>query len=74
MICEEIIKKIKSSGSKKNVEGMARFGIRPKTKVYGAPIPELRKIAKIVGKNHKLALRLWDSGIHEARILAGYIE
>ena len=71
---EEIIKKIKSLGSQKNVEGMARFGIRPKTKVYGVSIPELRKIARIVRKNHELALKLWDSEIHEARILAGYIE
>lgn len=73
----EIIKKIKSLGSQKNVAGMARFGIKPKTKVYGVPIPELRKIAKDLkgnpDKNHKLAIKLWDSKIHEARILAGYI-
>lgn len=69
----EIVKKLKSLGSKKNVEGMARFGIRPKTKVFGAPIPELRKMAKVIKKNHALALKLWDSGIHEARILAGMI-
>jgi 3-methyladenine DNA glycosylase AlkD len=78
---EEIIKKFESLKNPRNVEGMARFGIRPKTKVYGIPIPELRKIAKEnslpagrQGKNHELALKLWDSGIHEARILAGYIE
>jgi len=46
----------------------------PCTKVFGIPIPELRKIAKQIGKNHGLALKLWDSRIHEARILAGYIE
>jgi len=75
---KEIIKKFKVLESRKNVEGMARFGIRPKTKVYGVPIPELRKIAKDLKinptKNHELALTLWDSKIHEARILAGYIE
>jgi len=70
---EDIISKLESLKNPKNVEGMARFGIRPKTKVFGIPIPETRKIAKIIGKNHELALKLWDSGIHEARILAGYI-
>jgi len=58
----------------KNVLGMARFGIRPKTKVYGIPIPELRNIAKQIGKNHDLALKLWDSKIHESRLLAGFID
>ena len=70
---EEIIKKLESLKNRKNVDGMARFGIRPKTKVYGISIPELRKIAKTIGKDHKLALKLWNSKIHEARILAGFV-
>jgi 3-methyladenine DNA glycosylase AlkD len=36
-------------------------------------IPELRKLAKELGKNHILALELWKTGIAEARILAGMI-
>jgi 3-methyladenine DNA glycosylase AlkD len=70
----EVIKKLESLKNPRNVEGMARFGIRPKAKVFGIPIPEIRKLAKQIGKDHKLALKLWDSKIHEARILAGYIE
>lgn len=73
MTSEEVIKKLESLKNPKNVEGMARFGIRPKTFVFGVPIPELRKLAKIIKKDHKLALKLWGSKIHEARILAGYI-
>jgi len=77
---DEIIKKLKSLANPRNVEGMARFGIRPKTKVLGVPIPELRKIAKQIRQNvgcrtsHILALKLWDSKIHEARLLAGFID
>jgi 3-methyladenine DNA glycosylase AlkD len=70
---EDIIKKLESLKNPKNVEGMARFGIRPKTEVYGIPIPELRKIAKLIKKNHQLAMKLWDLKIHEARLLAGFI-
>jgi len=69
----QILKKLKSLANPKNVEGMAKFGINPK-KTLGINIPVLRKMAKEIGKNHKLALQLWDSGIHEARILAGLID
>ena len=67
---EEIIQRIKSLHNPEAVEGMARFGINPKN-TYGVSIPLLRKMAKQIGKNHQLAQRLWASGIHEARILAG---
>lgn len=70
---EEITKKLESLKNPRNVKGMARFGIKPKTKVYGIAIPELRKIAKIIKKDHELALKLWDLRIHEARLLAGMI-
>ena len=52
---------------------MARFGITSKAKVLGVPKPKLREIAKRIGKNHELAVELWESGIHEARILASII-
>lgn len=71
---EEIIKKLKSLANPKNINGMKRFGIRPKTKLLGVPIPELRKLAKKTGKNHRLARSLWSSKIHEARILASMID
>lgn len=70
---EEIIKTLKSHSNPKNVAGMARFGINPKN-TLGVSVPVLRKIAKESGKNHTLAGELWNSGIHEARILASYVE
>jgi len=70
---KDILKRLKSLGSLKNKEGMARFGINPQ-KNYGVTIPDLRKMAKEIGQDHHLALELWKSGIHEARILASMIE
>ena len=70
---KEVIKKLKLFSRSENVKGMARFGINPKN-TYGIPIPVLRKLAKEIGKNHKLAKELWESGIHEARILASIID
>jgi 3-methyladenine DNA glycosylase AlkD len=69
----EIIHHIKSLHNPEAVKGMARFGINPKN-TYGVSIPHLRSLAKQVGKNHQLALKLWSSGIHEARILACLID
>lgn len=48
---------------------MARFGIRP-AKNYGISLKDLRSMAKDIGKNHHLALELWDTGIRDARLLA----
>ena len=73
MTYEEIIRKLKSSANPKNIAGMARFGINPRN-TLGVPVPKLRGLAKRVGKNHKLAQRLWNSKIHEARILASMID
>jgi 3-methyladenine DNA glycosylase AlkD len=68
-----LIKKLKSLSNSEAVAGMARFGINPKN-TYGVSIPVLRKMAKEIGENHVLAQRLWNSDIHEARILAGMID
>jgi 3-methyladenine DNA glycosylase AlkD len=70
---KSIVKELKSLSNPKAVEGMARFGINPQN-TYGVSIPNLRKIAKKIGKNHKLAQQLWQSKIHEARILAGMVD
>jgi len=70
---EEIIKKLKSLVNPKNVEGMARYGINPKNNL-GVSIYILRHIAKKIGLNHDLALKLWNSGIHDARLLACFID
>ena len=70
---DEIIQELEALSSPQDVEGMARFGINPK-KTYAVRIPELRKIAKKAGKNHKLAARLWGAGYRETRILACMIE
>ena len=68
-----LVRKLKSLSNPGAVAGMARFGINQKN-TYGVSIPILRKMAKEIGKNHLLAKKLWNSGIHEARILAGMID
>ena len=69
----KILEKLKSLSNPTAIEGMAKFGITPK-KTYGVSIPVLRKMAKEIGKDHKLALQLWDIDIRETRILASMID
>lgn len=69
----EILSKLKSLGDPKAVEGMAKFGINTK-QAYGVSIPNIRALAKKIGRDHNLAQKLWSSGIHEARILAGIVD
>jgi len=69
----EIIAELKSQKNPENIAGMARFGISSHN-TLGISIPTLRKLAKRIGKDHALAQQLWASGIHEARLLAGFID
>jgi len=70
---EEIIEKMKTLSKPENVEGMTRYGINPKNNL-GIPIYQLRPLAKEIGTSHGLALKLWDSKIHDARLLACFID
>jgi len=68
----EIIDLLKEKADAKYHTGMLRFGI-DNAKALGVKIPEVRKLAKIIKKDHELALQLWETGIHEARILASLV-
>jgi len=70
---EEILQKLQSLANPENVKGMAHFGISPKNNL-GISVPRLRALAKEIGRNHTLALQLWNSGIHDARLLAVFID
>ncbi|HYA62068.1 MAG TPA: DNA alkylation repair protein [Candidatus Sulfotelmatobacter sp.] len=63
---------LKRGGQKRNVEGMARFGIRAK-KVYGVSKPMLDEMARKIGKNHALGRKLWETGNHDARVLGALV-
>lgn len=58
--------------SQENRAGMSRFGITT-SNALGVSMPQIRSLAKGVAKNTSLAMDLWETGIHEARILAALI-
>lgn len=73
MNTKEIIEILKKNGREENRIGMDRYGINV-DKAFGCSIPLLREIAKQHKKNHELALELWNTTFHEARILASMVD
>ncbi len=69
----DILKRLETVARPDQLDGMARYGMTREGRL-GVSIPELRKLAKSIGKDHGLALKLWKTGIQEARILAAMID
>ena len=66
----EILTELRSLSDPRGLEGMARFGDRPRQALGGISTPVLKKVARSADRNHALAQELWASGIHEARLIA----
>ena len=58
--------------SKKNRDGMARYGIVAK-KVFGVSMTTMKSLAKELGRDHALSQALWKTGWYEARMLASLV-
>jgi 3-methyladenine DNA glycosylase AlkD len=69
MTCAEIVARLRAQANPANAAGMARYGISA-AGTLGVSMPALRAMAREIRCDHSLALELWDTGIHEARILA----
>ena len=67
-----IIRDMRALADPAKTEGMEHFGIDA-TAALGLNVPQVRAIARKVGKNQPLAEELWATGIHEARWLAAMV-
>jgi len=70
---KDVLDKLRSKAQPEQLKGMAKYGMTVEQRL-GVSVPELRKLAREIGENHKLALDLWRTGIAEARILAGMVD
>jgi 3-methyladenine DNA glycosylase AlkD len=68
-----ILEELAAKGSERDRDGMARYGIKVDD-AFGVSIWELRRLAKPLGRDHELALALWATGNHEARLLATIVD
>jgi 3-methyladenine DNA glycosylase AlkD len=69
----EILARLNALADPRNVEGQQRFGIRAAGQL-GVSMPQVRALAKGRQRSHALALELWATNIHEARILASLVD
>jgi len=69
---KDVLDKLQSKAQPEQLKGMAKYGMTVEQRL-GVSVPDMRKLAKEIGRDHKLALDLWRTGIAEARILAGMV-
>ena len=63
---------LKRHTSKATLEGMARYSI-PSNHAYGVAMKDIKTLGAMLGRNQRLAVALWSTGIYEARILASFV-
>jgi len=68
-----VIGSLRRLASKTYRDGMLRYGI-PNDNAFGVPVGALQKLAKQLGKNHRLAAELWETRYFEARMLACFLD
>lgn len=69
----EVIIMLRQASEPEYLAGMSRYGIKT-DRAFGIRLPDIRSIAKKIGKDHSLALELWATGYHEARFLGAFID
>jgi 3-methyladenine DNA glycosylase AlkD len=72
MTADEIIAALRAASDPARLPGMARVGIRIDD-ALGVPVPTIRRIARRAGTDHPLAVQLWATGVHEARMVAALV-
>lgn len=68
----EVLAELERRGTKTTRDGLTRYGIRA-PRAFGVTIGDLQQMAKAQGRDHALALSLWDTGWYEAKLLACFL-
>jgi len=70
---QDVLDRLQSKARPEQLKGMAKYGMAVERRL-GVSVPDMRKLAKDVGRDHKLALDLWRTGTAEARIVAALVD
>ena len=71
MTCAQAMKELKKMGTAQNRKVYARHGIGEK--MFGVSFANLKKLQKAIKTDHELAVELWETGNHDAQVLATMI-
>lgn len=72
MTVEKVIEILREMGTEHHRNQLTRFGIEA-TEAFGVKSPAVQKLAKEIGKDHELAIQLFDQPIHEAKLIAAFL-
>jgi 3-methyladenine DNA glycosylase AlkD len=72
MNVEQTLAWLERRGTRRTIDGMARYGIEAK-RAFGVPMGTLLSLSKKLGKDHALSVALWETGWYEARLLAALV-
>ena len=66
----EVMALLKENSNERGIESWKKSRANPgNLKSYGIGLTQLRKIAKTVGRDHKLAQQLWKSNVYDAKVV-----
>jgi len=69
-----VLASLKQLSDKRVLEDMPkRYGVYT-TKAFGVSMSNIQKVARPLGRNHELALALWETGWYEARMLTSFVD
>ncbi len=69
---DSALKWLRSQSTRATLQGMARYAI-PSDHAYGVAMKDIKALGKTLGRDHALAVALWDTGVYEARMLASFV-
>jgi 3-methyladenine DNA glycosylase AlkD len=70
----DVIKLIRDNQNQRGIDNWEKQHNPNGLKSFGIGLTQLRKLAKQVGRNHTLALELWDTDIYDAKTVALLID
>jgi 3-methyladenine DNA glycosylase AlkD len=71
MAFKETMKQLEADGTMQNRKVYTRHGVGEN--MFGVSYANLKKLAKQIKTDHELAIQLWETGNHDARVLATMI-
>ena len=69
---KDVLDQLQSKARPEQLQGMAKYGMTVEQRL-GVSVPDMRTLAKEIGRDHKLALDLWRTGIAETKIVAAMV-
>ena len=69
---DQTLAELEELGTAQNRKVYPRHGVKPP--LFGVSYANLRKLAKRLGVDHRLAEGLWSSGNHDARVLSTMVD